>query len=404
VFSLVIGFAGSFTFVDAFADHAGRLTESQKSAGRNSSSRTKEKRVFMGASYPGSLVKHVIVAVLLIGLVVLGYVVLHLFLVPVAWGAILAYLTWPAYRRLRSLMRGRASASALLLTVIVAAVLVLPLISLTMLLREELVAAYQAVAGYLANGPQKLPEFISRIPWLGQLLQERLDQISADPTVFRAQLAEWARQWTGQAGQLLGSVGRNATKLGFALLTLFFMYRDGENALNQLRGLLRRFLGSRLDAYLASIGSTIKAVVYGLVLTALAQGTLAGLGYWVAGMRAPVALAAFTAVIALIPFGTPLVWGSIGIWLLVTGKTLAGIGLLLWGALVVSSVDNLIRPLVISSATRIPFLLVVFGVLGGLAAFGLIGLFIGPVILAVLIAVWRGWLDEQATANTGTQP
>ncbi|WP_027803774.1 AI-2E family transporter [Paraburkholderia dilworthii] len=358
----------------------------------------------MGESHPVSLVKRVILAFLLGGIVVLSYVVLHPFLVPVAWATILAYVTWPVYRRLRSLMRGRASASALLLTIILSAAFVLPLIWLTMLLRGELVAAYQAVAGYFANGPQKLPEFIVRVPWLGRSLQDLLDQISADPTAFRAQLAEWARQWTAEVGQLVGSVGRNATKLGFALLTLFFMYRDGERALDQLRRLLRRFLGDRLDAYLASIGGTTKAVVYGLVLTALAQGTLAGLGYWIAGMRAPVSLAAFTALIALIPFGTPFVWGSIGVWLLVTGKTLAGIGLLLWGALVVSSVDNLIRPLVISSATRIPFLLVVFGVLGGLAAFGLIGLFVGPVILAVLMAVWRGWVEEQATVDTGTQP
>jgi predicted PurR-regulated permease PerM len=87
------------------------------------------------------------------------------------------------------------------------------------------------------------------------------------------------------------------------------------------------------------------------------------------------------------------VWGSAGVWLLLTGQTVAGVGLLLWGALVVSSVDNLIRPLVISSATRIPFLLVMFGVLGGLVAFGPVGLFLGPVVLAVLLGVWQEWLD-----------
>ena len=104
-------------------------------------------------------------------------------------------------------------------------------------------------------------------------------------------------------------------------------------------------------------------------------------------------LGAITALIAMIPFGTPFVWGSIGLWLLASGDTIAGIGLLLWGALVVSWVDNLVRPLVISSATRIPFLLVMFGVLGGLAAFGLVGLFLGPVVLAVLMAVWREWIE-----------
>jgi predicted PurR-regulated permease PerM len=137
-----------------------------------------------------------------------------------------------------------------------------------------------------------------------------------------------------------------------------------------------------------------KAVVWGLVATALAQGALAGLGYWWAGVDAPVLFGAVTALVAMLPFGAPFVWGSIGIWLLVSGNLTAGIGLLVWGALVVSWIDNLIRPLVISSATRIPFLLVLFGVLGGLAAFGLIGLFLGPVILAVLVAVWREWLEE----------
>jgi len=357
----------------------------------------------MDENYQKSLVKRIILAFLLGGLVLLSYVVLHLFLVPVAWATILAYVTWPIYRRLRSLMRGNANGSALLMTITLSAAFILPAVWLIMLLRDELVAAYQSAAGYLDNAPLKLPELIARIPWLGQRLQELSNQLSADPTAFREQITEWGRQWTGEVGQLVGGVGRNATKLGFALLALFFMYRDGESALDQVRHVLRRLLGDRLDGYLASIGGTTKAVVYGLVLTALAQGVLAGLGYWVAGMQAPVLLAAFTVLIALIPFGTPFVWGSIGIWLLFTGKTLAGFGLLLWGALVVSWVDNLIRPLVISSATRIPFLLVMFGVLGGLAAFGLVGLFVGPVILAVLMAVWREWLDEQTTVGVGTQ-
>ena len=130
------------------------------------------------------------------------------------------------------------------------------------------------------------------------------------------------------------------------------------------------------------------------IATALGQGLVAGLGYWWAGLPAPVLLGAVTALIAMIPFGTPFAWGSLGVWLLVSGDTAAGIGLLLWGTLVVSWVDNLVRPLVISNATQIPFLLVMFGVLGGLAAFGLVGLFLGPVVLAVLMAVWREWIEE----------
>jgi predicted PurR-regulated permease PerM len=105
-------------------------------------------------------------------------------------------------------------------------------------------------------------------------------------------------------------------------------------------------------------------------------------------------LGAVTALIALVPFGAPLVWGSLSVWLILTGKMWFGVGLLLWGVVLVSWIDNIIRPLVISSATRMPFLLVVFGVLGGVLAFGLVGLFIGPVLLAVSIALWREWLEQ----------
>lgn len=348
------------------------------------------------------LAKRVILVLLLGGLVVLSYVVLHLFLAPVAWATILAYVTWPAYQRLRLLLRGNVTGSALLMTVILTAAFVLPVVWLIMLLRGELGGAYQAVAAYLVNGPHQLPEFIAHIPWIGQWLQGLLNQVTGDPVALRAQVAEWAEQWISEIGQFIGGVGRNATKLGFALLTLFFLYRDGDSVLDQVHRVLRRFLGNRLNAYFTAVGGTTKAVVYGLVVTALAQGALAGVGYWAAGMQTPILLAAFTALIALIPFGTPFVWGSIGVWLLVTGQTLTGVGILLWGTLVVSWVDNLIRPLVISSATRIPFLLVLFGVLGGLAAFGLVGLFLGPVILAILMAVWREWLEEQTTVSTGT--
>jgi predicted PurR-regulated permease PerM len=174
------------------------------------------------------------------------------------------------------------------------------------------------------------------------------------------------------------------------------MYRDGEYFASQVERVLQQFFGeARIAHYLEAIGNTVKAVVYGIVLAALAQGTLAGLGYWVAGLPAPVLLALLTFLVGLVPFIVPFMWGSASVWLYLTGETTAAIGLALWGLTAVSWIDNIVRPLVISGATRIPFLLVLFGVLGGLAAFGLVGLFIGPVILAVLMAIWREWLAEK---------
>lgn len=339
--------------------------------------------------------------ILLGGLLLLSYMTLHWFVAPVVWALILAYVTWPFYERLRHSLRGAATASAVLMTVLLTAAFVLPLLWLIALLQGEFIVAYQTVSTYLNAGPQRLPHVITEIPWVGERLQQIFDQISGDPTVLRTEALRLAQNWFGEVANLVGGVGRNAAKMGMAVLTVIFVYRDGDKLLSQVRRVMQRFVGMRAHGYLDAIGATTKAVLYGLVLTALAQGTLAGLGYWAAGIHAPVLLGAFTALIALIPFGTPFVWGSLGVWLLVSGKTVEGIGLLLWGALVVSWVDNLIRPLVISSAAQIPFLLVMFGVLGGLAAFGLVGMFVGPVIIAVLLAVWREWLEEQTPGKPG---
>ena len=347
------------------------------------------------------IARRVILGILLGGLLVLSYAVLHPFIVPVAWAGIIAYATWPLYRRLRARMRRYPTLAALLMTLMLTAALVLPALWLASLLRTELGTAISTVTGAIRAGTLALPDFIRNLPWAGDALQRLLEQLTGDPENFGTQMNAWVRQGLDQAVALIGDVGRNAAKLGFALITVFFLYRDGDKLLRQVQKVLRRFLGERVDGYLIAVGSMTKAVVWGLVATALAQGVVAGLGYWWAGVAAPILLSAVTALIAMIPFGTPFAWGSIGIWLLISGDTVGGIGLLLWGALVVSWVDNLVRPLVISNATRIPFVLVMFGVLGGLAAFGLVGLFLGPVVLAVLMAVWREWMEESELLRAG---
>lgn len=340
------------------------------------------------------IVRRIILGVLLGALLVLGYTVLRLFIVPVAWAIIVAYATWPPYRRLRARIARYPSVSAMLMTLLLAAAFVLPALWIAILLRGEVGTAIAAVTAQIRQGPPALPEFIRNLPWLGDYLQGLIEGVASDPEAFRKQMTGWVSQGSDRLVGVVGDVGRNAAKLGFALVTVFFIYRDGERLLDQVHRVLYRFLGARIDNYLSAVGNMTKAVVWGLVATALAQGFMAGLGYWWAGMQAPVLLGAITALIAMIPFGTPVAWGSVAVWLLIRGDTVAGLGLIVWGVLVVSWVDNLVRPLVISNATRIPFLLVMFGVLGGLAAFGLVGLFLGPVILAVLMAVWREWIEE----------
>lgn len=345
------------------------------------------------------VVRRVILGFLLGGLLLLSYAVLHMFIVPVAWAVIIAYATWPLHRRLRARLMPYPTLAAMLMTLLLSAAFVLPALWIGMLLRTEVGVAIAAVTAQIREGAFELPDFIRSLPWVGDDLQALVSELTRDPEALRTQLTEWVRQGSNLVLTLIGDLGRNAAKLGFALITVFFLYRDGERALAQVVAIMRRFLGARLDAYLAAVGGMTKAVVWGLIATAIGQGFVAGLGYWWAGVPAPVLMGAITALIAMIPFGTPFAWGSIAVWLLMSGQTVEGIGLLLWGVLVVSWVDNLVRPLVISNATRIPFLLVMFGVLGGLAAFGLVGLFLGPVVLAVLMAVWREWLEESEIAR-----
>ena len=283
------------------------------------------------------------------------------------------------------------------MTVVLTLALGVTLLWLGLLLRSKGVAAARQAAALLEGGV-RLPERIVSIPGLGPWLQAWLLDIGGDRAALGRQLSEWARQWGGNAMRIVGDLGLNSLRLGIALLTVFFLFRDGDRLLEELRVVLRDLFGDRVQAYFTVVGDTTRAVVYGLLLAAFAQGFLAGLGYWVVGVNAPAFWGVATALMALIPFGAPLVWVSIGVWLLLRGEVGAGIGLLLWGALAISWIDNLVRPLIISGVAKIPFLIVLCGVLGGLAAFGLIGLFVGPVILAVLLELWRNW-----TAKTTDQ-
>jgi predicted PurR-regulated permease PerM len=337
--------------------------------------------------------RRLLVAALVLGIVLLTFSVIRPFLVPLIWGAILAYVAWPAHLRMLKLFGQRVTLASLATTAIATLVIVVPLIWMILLLRVEAVAGYAAVQSFLASGPQ-LPDALRELPGIGPWLQETLNQLASDPAAIRQQFVLLMEQSSIEITRLIGGVGRNVAKLLFAVLSMFFLLRDGPRLLREIRSILEGILGPNVRDYLDAVGGTTQAVVYALMLGALAQGTVAGIGYAIFGVKAPVLLGAVTAVVALVPFGAPMIWGSLTAWLLLTGNIWQGTGLLLWGLTAVSWVDNIVRPLVISNATQMPFLIVVFGVLGGVLAFGLVGLFIGPVLLAVSLALWREWLEQ----------
>ncbi len=351
-------------------------------------------------SFQALTVHRLILAVLISLLFIMGYNIVELFLSPIAWAGILAYMTWPIYERVNNHLCNRPNLAASLMTFSLTLLIVLPLLFAVFMLRIEAMNVYDIVAEKISQRSLVLPPILQKLPFAHEL-QLFLDSITQDPIAFKAQVQEWFQKGFGAAAQMAGSIGKSIGKMGVILFTLFFFYRDGLDILAQIQRALQLLIGERVHSYIKAIGDTTRAVVYGIGLTALAQGFLAGIGYAVAGVESPVFLGAITTLVAMIPFGTPFAWGSVAIWLFMQGHTVAAIGLTVWGIVVVSSIDNVIRPIVISSASEIPFLLVMFGVLGGLNAFGMVGLFLGPVVLAVLMAVWRQWLEsEQPKKNT----
>lgn len=327
-------------------------------------------------------------------LVLLAFQVLQPFLVPVIWAAILAYVTWPMHAALVRAFGGKRILAALLMTLLLSTAIVLPVFSLGVLIKTEALPFYRELGPALARA--HLPDWLLNLPFVGPKLQVWLAKVSADPSAIDVAVRSFFEQSSGQLTAVIGGVGRNLTKLVIAMVSLFFMYRDGEVVSSQVQHALRRLFGvHRVQHYVDAVGGTVKAVVYGIVLAALAQATLAGLGYWAAGVPAPALFAALTFLVGLVPFAIPFMWGGASLWLFLNGDTVAAAGLFVWGLTAVSWIDNVVRPLVISGAAQIPFLLVLFGVLGGLAAFGLVGLFIGPVVLAVILAVWREWNAER---------
>ena len=337
------------------------------------------------------------------GLALLAFAVMQPFLVPLTWAAVLAYTSWPFVAWLRRKLAGHDTWAAVLATLAAAVMLFVPLLWFAWLAQQELALLYAALRAFVAQPPE-IPSALQGVPWLGDWLAQQRAHLLADPKGVSDAAKAWLAANAGQAAVLAGGVGRNLAKLLLVLLVLFFFYRDGARIVRELSHVLARFIGPRTHDYLAAAALTTRAVVYGILLTALIQGALAGVGYWVAGMSSPVTFGVLTALFALVPFATPLAWGSAGAWLLFQGETGAAIGVWLWGAAVVSQIDNVLRPLFISSVGDIPFLLVLFGVLGGIFAFGLVGLFAGPIVLAVAWAVWREWAAHLYEEAPPAQP
>ena len=349
----------------------------------------------MGELTPPSGIRLALLCVLVVAIGLACLLVLSPFLAAITWAAILAYTTWPLYRLLLRPLGRFPSTAAGLATLLLTCAVVLPVLWIGMLTASEAVGIYRAIAAFLGQSTHVLPTSIRNIPWLGEQLQQQIDRLTAQPGTLGSEAAKWAQAWASELTGLLGVIGRNIGKLLVTMLTVFLLYRDGDAIIGQWRNVVRRFFANRLDPYILTIATMTRAVVYGLALTAFAQGLIAGIGYAIVGIEGAALFGALTGALSVVPvLGTGSVWGSLAVYLMMSGHLWKGIILLIWGAILVHPTDNVLRPLLISNATKVPFLIVMFGVIGGLATLGLVGAFLGPIVLATGLAAWREWAAE----------
>jgi predicted PurR-regulated permease PerM len=334
-------------------------------------------------------------------LLLLGGWVLHSFLALLVWAVVLAITTWPVYQSLlaSSKLQGKVTWGALLLTLLIGAVILVPLgYGLSRLLDEA-----QSLGQILAEA-QKVgippPAWLETIPMIGHWAKDTWIKALGDPVVANESL-----HWLGTGGAITYTKEFASQLLhrffGFllTLLVLFFVYLHGTRLSQYVLASNRKLFGEIGIRYAIHAIAAVRATVNGLVLVGLGEGLLLGVGYAFAGLSHPAMLGALTGVFAMIPFAAKLIFGACALVLVAEGHMAAGSSLFVFGVVVILLADNYVRPRLIGGAVKLPFIWTLLGIFGGLENFGLLGLFLGPTLMAVLISIWRDWIADMNKAD-----
>jgi len=342
----------------------------------------------------------IILALLLLGCLL----VLRPFLSALLWGSIMSFSLWPVYRRLLGLIGNRPTIAAALLSLGIVAVVLLPFVVVGVTLSDNVRELAAATQRWLSEGLPPPPDWLGKVPILGGSAVEHWKSLAQDSSQLAQEskrFIEPVASWLLSVGFILGS---GVVHLALSILIAFFLLRNGPAVAGTLHAALERIAGERARRLLELAGKTVRGVVYGILGTALVQAVMAGIGFFIAGVPGAALLALLTFFLSILPVGPPLVWIPAAVWLFHQGSTGWGIFMIIWG-IAVSTVDNFVKPWLISQGSDMPFLLILFGVLGGALTFGFIGVFIGPTLLAVghrLVVEWS--TVQQAPTSLDSPP
>ncbi len=344
-------------------------------------------------------IEQLITLAVLVLLIIGTYLVLQPFITALLWAGLLCYATWPLLLRVNTGLKQRRGWSAALMCLAIATVLVAPFVIVVASLADNVGHLNEMVQTFLERGLPAPPAWLAGLPLAGEKLHAFWLAAATDTNLLiepiKRALPEMSK-WLLSSGIALGN---GVLQLSLSVFILFFLYRDGEALAQRMDTAMNRIGGERARTLLKLAGSTVKGVVNGILGTALAQGILAGIGFLIAGVPGALLLGLATFFLSVVPMGPPLLWIPAAAWLYFQGEVGWAIFLVVWGVAVISSVDNFLKPYLISQGASMPFILVLLGVLGGLVAFGFVGVFLGPTLLAVGYSLAREW-----TLNPATEP
>ncbi len=341
------------------------------------------------ATNPQKIARYVLTAALFL----VGAWMLRHFLPALAWAVVLAIASSPWYERWLAHFHGRRRHvwAALSFTLLLAVVLIVPLAWGGIIAVRQGITFLHSFAETARNGAPELPAWLTQLPWVGDWIEEvwtgRIFRQGGGGAEGHAPVFEWTR--------MVGvEVFRRLITLAFTLLTLYFVFLERDRLRAQVPTVSRRIFGSSVDDLFDRTVVAIRATVDGIVIVALAEGAVMGVVYGIAGARHPALLGALTGIFAMVPFAAPVVFGAVALALAAHGALGAGIGVAIAGAVVLFIADHFVRPAIIGGGAKLPFLWVLLGILGGVETFGLIGLFLGPALMAALVSFWRSWASD----------
>ncbi len=343
---------------------------------------------------------------LLVLVIALGVYFFYGFVVPILGALVIGFASWPLFKILKARVNGQRTIAASLAVLMIVVFVIVPVFLASSYTLRELSRWVRWAVEANKTGAAT-PGWLANLPIIGEWANEEWTRLFAHP----GGIGELIQIVTGSnIGAIYHLVLMTSAGVFNFLLTLIFMmivlfcvYRDGENFALQIDKLGERVLPRRWERFSRIVPQTVSATVTGMTLIAVGEGVVLGVAYWIAGAPSPITLGVLTGIMALIPGGAPLSFSLVSLYLLGTGSPVAAVALFAWGTTELFIVDKTLRPRIVGGPIQLPFLPTFFGLVGGVKTMGLLGLFIGPVLMAILVAIWREWLRELDAPKAGNQ-